>query len=445
MPIRGEAGCSRSTSGDDPGRDERRPRGRADSRDGARLAAGRDADVLRRTAPSATGPRGNTSSRRSRIRMVVSEHPNAPGPVPSLLDDVRVVEHHWLDQDRLVALVAAQVAAGRLARPRRGVRRRPALRVDRLSGEFSRISGPARSGPTTPSQTDTLRLYDLNGNVAPAAGAGGQPRCGLVAGRAAGWRSPLRRACTCSRPGRRSRWSGSRSSPTTSTGEARPARSDSPRRERRAWLARVRPKASGRLVVTVAEETAARSARSRSRPHLVAEDAAPGRGPCRFTLGPRTRSSPRTSSTAGRRPRRRRAGTRSSTFSRTATLDGLSRCLRSRLDARRNADLRSATASSSGWTRQAAAPPHLPRGAPRAAGPAVCARRGRVGERPAAVGRRALRRDRDDRAADRGPAGDVAVVHGAHDRRPPRQHDGDRRRADGWRRGLLRQTAAGAH
>ena len=48
--------------------------------------------------------------RANRLQMVVTEHPNAPGV--GFLRNLRVVEHHWLDQDRLVAQLAADVRGG---------------------------------------------------------------------------------------------------------------------------------------------------------------------------------------------------------------------------------------------------------------------------------------------------------------------------------------------
>lgn len=46
-----------------------------------------------------------------RIRSVLAEHPNAPGS-PELIHDVRVLEHGWLDPERLVAVVNGLVRGG---------------------------------------------------------------------------------------------------------------------------------------------------------------------------------------------------------------------------------------------------------------------------------------------------------------------------------------------
>ena len=56
-------------------------------------------------------PEGNTVVAAERIRLTVLEHPNAPDG-RDFLEDVRVLEHRWLDQERLVAVLAAQVRDG---------------------------------------------------------------------------------------------------------------------------------------------------------------------------------------------------------------------------------------------------------------------------------------------------------------------------------------------
>ncbi len=56
-------------------------------------------------------PEGNTIVAAERIRLTVLEHPNAPDG-RDFLEDVRVLEHRWLDQERLVAVLAAQVRDG---------------------------------------------------------------------------------------------------------------------------------------------------------------------------------------------------------------------------------------------------------------------------------------------------------------------------------------------
>ena len=54
---------------------------------------------------------GNTIVPARRIRIVLTEHPNAPGS-PELIHDIRVLEHRWLDPDRLVAVVKGLVRGG---------------------------------------------------------------------------------------------------------------------------------------------------------------------------------------------------------------------------------------------------------------------------------------------------------------------------------------------
>lgn len=88
--------------------------------------AGPEGDPIRGTAPAwrpdgtltyfADGeirdwPGGNTIVHAPRIRMVVLDHPNAPGG-QELLGDVQVLEHRWLSQDRLVAVLGASVQGG---------------------------------------------------------------------------------------------------------------------------------------------------------------------------------------------------------------------------------------------------------------------------------------------------------------------------------------------
>jgi len=111
------------------------------------------------------GPEGQTVVPASRLRTVVTEHPNAPDRADALRD-VRVLEHHWLDQDRLVALVSAEVVGG------------PALDLvavfdDGLPFASTDFLGEVRDLWASPFgtyyavQTDTLGLYDFNGNTLP--------------------------------------------------------------------------------------------------------------------------------------------------------------------------------------------------------------------------------------------------------------------------------------
>lgn len=110
-------------------------------------------------------PEGRAVVPANRLRMVVTEHPNAPD-LADALRSVRVLEHHWLDQDRLVALVTADVRDG------------PALDLvavfdDGLPFASTEFLGEVRDLWASPFgtyyavQTDTLGLYDFNGNSLP--------------------------------------------------------------------------------------------------------------------------------------------------------------------------------------------------------------------------------------------------------------------------------------
>jgi hypothetical protein len=111
-------------------------------------------------------PEGRTVVPANRLRMVVTEHPNAPGSV-ELLRNLRVVEHHWLDQDRLVAQIHADVRDG------------PPLDLvavfdDGLPFASTDFLGEVRELWASPFGTyyavltDTLGLYDFNGNLLQA-------------------------------------------------------------------------------------------------------------------------------------------------------------------------------------------------------------------------------------------------------------------------------------
>jgi hypothetical protein len=111
-------------------------------------------------------PNGSTVVPASRLRMVVTEHRNAPD-LPDAYGVDEVTEHYWLDQDRLVALVRA--------RPRAG----PELNLVAVFDDglpfaatdfFSEIEGLWVSpfGTYYAVLTDTLGLYDFNGNLLPA-------------------------------------------------------------------------------------------------------------------------------------------------------------------------------------------------------------------------------------------------------------------------------------
>jgi hypothetical protein len=109
-------------------------------------------------------PEGRTVVPANRLQMVVTEHPNAPDA--GFIRDLRVLEHHWLDQDRLVAQITAEVRDG------------PALDLVAIFDEglpwaSTDFLGEVRDLWASPFgtyyavQTDTLGLYDFNGNSLP--------------------------------------------------------------------------------------------------------------------------------------------------------------------------------------------------------------------------------------------------------------------------------------
>jgi hypothetical protein len=228
-------------------------------------------------------PEGRTVVPANRLRMVVTEHPNAPGSV-ELLRNLRVVEHHWLDQDRLVAQLRAEVSTGA-----------PSLDLvavfdDGLPFASTDFLGEVRDLWSSPFGTyyavltDTLGLYDFNGNSLPL------PE--LEGSRAVAWSPDEDRMAVATdasvyvfTPGQADEverfalvandldWRGPESPDALAGTE-----------DARGWL---RPTGtSGRLVVSVPEEDGC-SLYALQIPDLTwAEQPAGDRGPCRFTLGP---------------------------------------------------------------------------------------------------------------------------------------------------------------
>ena len=218
--------------------------------------------------------------RANRLQMVVTEHPNAPGV--GFLRNLRVVEHHWLDQDRLVAQLAADVRGG------------PPLDLvavfdDGLPFASTDFLGEVRDLWASPFGTyyavltDTLGLYDFNGNLLQA------PQ--LEGTRAVAWSPDEDRMAVATdasvyvfAPGEVDPverfalvandldWRGPES--PDALAEAEDARS---------WL---RPTgASGRLVVSVPEEDGC-SLHALRIPDLTwADEPAGVPSPCRFSLG----------------------------------------------------------------------------------------------------------------------------------------------------------------
>ena len=138
--------------------------------------AGPEGEPIRGTAPAwrpdgtltyfANGeirdwPEGRTLVPTNRLRMVVTEHPNAPGV--GFLRNLRVVEHHWLDQDRLVAQLAADIRGGPpldlVAVFDGGL---PFASTDFLGEVRGLWASPF--GTYYAVLTDTLALYDFTGN-----------------------------------------------------------------------------------------------------------------------------------------------------------------------------------------------------------------------------------------------------------------------------------------
>jgi hypothetical protein len=225
-------------------------------------------------------PEGRTVVPANRLQMVVTEHPNAPGV--GSLRNLRVVEHHWLDQDRLVAQLAADVRGG------------PPLDLvavfdDGLPFASTDFLGEVRDLWASPFGTyyavltDTLGLYDFNGNLLQA------PQ--LEGTRAVAWSPDEERMAVATDAGvyvfapgdadpverfalvaNDLDWRGPES--PDALAEAEDARS---------WL---RPTgASGRLVVSVPEEDGC-SLHALRIPDLTwADEPAGVPSPCRFSLG----------------------------------------------------------------------------------------------------------------------------------------------------------------
>lgn len=226
-------------------------------------------------------PEGRIVVPANRLRMVVTEHPNAPGV--GFLRNLRVVDHHWLDEDRLVAQVAANVRGG------------PPLDLvavfdDGLPFASTDFLGEVRDLWASPFGTyyavltDTLGLYDFNGNLLQA------PQ--LEGTRAVAWSPDEDRMAvatdasvfvfTTGQADEVERfalvandldWRGPESPDGLAEAE-----------DARGWLGPTG--ASGRLVVSIPEENGC-TLHALQIPDLTwAEQPSGVRGPCRFTLGP---------------------------------------------------------------------------------------------------------------------------------------------------------------
>jgi sugar lactone lactonase YvrE len=282
----------------DPHADPRR--GRLYRTDGATIQVatngGPEGEPIRGTAPAwrpdgtltyfADGeirdwPEGRTVVPANRLRMVVTEHPNAPGA--RFLRNLRVVEHHWLDEDRLVAQLAADVRGGA---PLDLV----AVFDDGLPFASTDFLGEVRDLWASPFGTyyavltDTLGLYDFNGNVLPLPA--------LEGSRAVAWSPDEDRMAVATdasvyvfTPGQADEvdrfalvandldWRGPESPDALAEAE-----------DARGWLGPTG--ASGRLVVSVPEEDGC-SLHALRIPELTWADEPAGiPGPCRFSLGP---------------------------------------------------------------------------------------------------------------------------------------------------------------
>ena len=226
-------------------------------------------------------PEGRTVIPANRLRMVVTEHPNAPGSV-ELLRNLRVVEYHWLDQDRLVAQLAADVRGGPpldlVAVFDDGL---PFASTDFLGGVRDLWASPF--GTYYAVLTDTLGLYDFTGNLLQTPQLEGtravawspdEDRMAVATDAsvyvfAPGDADPVERLALVAND---LDWRGSES--PDALAEAEDARS---------WL---RPTgASGRLVVSVPEEDGC-SLHALQIPDLTwADEPAGVPSPCRFSLG----------------------------------------------------------------------------------------------------------------------------------------------------------------
>jgi hypothetical protein len=227
-------------------------------------------------------PEGRTVVPAHRLRMVVTEHPNAPGSV-ELLRNLRVVEHHWLDQDRLVAQLEADVRGGPplelVAVFDDGL---PFASTDFLAEVQDLWASPF--GTYYAVLTDALGLYDFNGNTLPLPAIEGS--------RAVAWSPDEDRMAVATAtsvyvftPGQADEvdrfalvandldWRGPESPDALAEAE-----------DARGWLASTG--ASGRLVVSVPEEDGC-SLHALEIPELTwADEPAGVPAPCRFSLGP---------------------------------------------------------------------------------------------------------------------------------------------------------------
>jgi hypothetical protein len=225
---------------------------------------------------------GNTVVPAHRIRLVLTEHLNAPGN-PELIHDIRVLEHRWLDPDRLVAVVNGLVRGGEpmnvVAIFDEGL---PWATTD-LLGEVRELSvSPAGTYYTV--LTDALRLYDVNGNALPLPAVEGsravtwspdEDRMAVATDASVyvfitGQADDVERFALVAND---LDWRGPESPDALAEAE-----------DARGWLAPTG--ASGRLVVSVPEEDGC-SLQALEIPQLTwAEEPAGVPGPCRFSLGP---------------------------------------------------------------------------------------------------------------------------------------------------------------
>jgi hypothetical protein len=227
-------------------------------------------------------PEGRTVVPANRLRMVVTEHPNAPGV--GFIGNLRVIEHHWLDQDRLVAQVHADVRGG--GPPLDLV----AVFDDGLPFASTDFLGDVRDLWSSPFGTyyavltDTLGLYDFNGNALPLPS--------LEGAQAVAWSPDEDRMAVATdasvfvfTPGQADEverfplvandldWRGPESPDALAEAE-----------DARAWLGPTG--ASGRLVVSLPEEDGCSLHALRIPDLSWADDPAGVPGPCRFSLGP---------------------------------------------------------------------------------------------------------------------------------------------------------------
>jgi hypothetical protein len=227
-------------------------------------------------------PGGRTVVPAHRLRIAVTEHPNAPGI--GFLRNLRVVKHYWLDPDRLVAQLHADVRGGG-----------PSLDLvvvfdDGLPFASTDFLGEVRDLWASPFGTyyavltDTLGLYDFNGSLLPLPA--------LEGSRAVAWSPDEDRMAvatdasvyvfTTGQADEVERfalvandldWRGPESPGALAEAE-----------DARGWLAPTG--ASGRLVVSVPEEDGC-SLHALQIPELTwADEPAGVPGPCRFSLGP---------------------------------------------------------------------------------------------------------------------------------------------------------------